>query len=377
MTIYLFDGTMDGLLTAVFDAFSLKEQPEELLTEGDALPLFCERTYQVTTDEEKARRVWTGLEKKLTREAMKLISVSWLSELKELNTPLFRYVCKVFRQGDISRNYADADVLAVTNIARKVLHEQLRMKQFIRFQKAKDGTYLAVVSPDHNVLPIITDHFSDRFNDQPWLIYDAKRHYGFYYDGKTVIHITFEDETAVPFSLENGKLDEAVLSNDDQLLQNLWRTYFKAICIKERMNPRKQLKDMPRRYWKFFQTPQKTVIATDIDHTLSEQEIKELSWLYGEAQLLDAEQLEGYFVGPRREMVTPWSTNAVEITQNMGLQGISRIEEYFPASSKDAEHDEMLQRMYDGLNQDIFTINIKPEPIKYVDKRAGRSRPQS
>ena len=89
---------------------------------------------------------------------------------------------------------------------------------------------------------------------------------------------------------------------------------------------------------RFFQTPQKTVIATDIDHTLSEQEIKELSWLYGEAELLDAEQLEGYFVGPRREMVTPWSTNAVEITQNMGLQGISRIEEYFPASNKDAEH---------------------------------------
>ena len=252
MTIYLFDGTMDGLLTAVFDAFSLKEQPEELLTEGDALPLFCERTYQVTTDEEKARRVWTGLEKKLSREAMKLISVSWLSELKELNTPLFRYVCKVFRQGDIFRNFADPDVLAVTNIARKVLHEQLRMKQFIRFQKAKDGTYLAVVSPDHNVLPIIIDHFQDRFNDQPWLIYDAKRHYGFNYDGKTVIRITFEDESAVPFSLENGKLNEEVLSNDDQLLQSLWRTYFKAICIKERMNPRKQLNDMPRRYWKYM-----------------------------------------------------------------------------------------------------------------------------
>ena len=252
MTIYLFDGTMDGLLTAVFDAFSLKEQPEELLTEGDALPLFCERTYQVTTDEEKARRVWAGLERKLPREAMKLISVSWLSELKELNTPLFRYVCKVFRQGDVSRNFADTDVLTVTNIARRVLHEQLRMKQFIRFQKAKDGTYLAVVSPDHDVLPLITDHFSDRFNDQPWLIYDAKRHYGFYYDGKTVVRVTFEDEAAVPFDLRNGKLDEEALSSDDQLLQNLWRTYFKAICIKERMNPRKQLNDMPRRYWKYM-----------------------------------------------------------------------------------------------------------------------------
>ena len=243
---------MDGLLTAVFDAFSLKEQPEQLLAKGDALPLFCDHTYSVTTDDEKARRVWTGLEKQLSHEAVRLISVSWLSELSELSTPLFQYVCKVFRQGDISKNFADSDVLTVTNIARRVLHEQLRMKQFIRFQKAKDGTYLAVVSPDHNVLPIIIDHFLDRFNDQPWLIYDAKRHYGFYYDGQTAIRITFEDEASVPFNLSDGKLNEDVLSSDDQLLQNLWRTYFKAICIKERMNPRKQLQDMPRRYWKYM-----------------------------------------------------------------------------------------------------------------------------
>ena len=66
-------------------------------------------------------------------------------------------------------------------------------------------------------------------------------------------------------------------------------------------------------------------------------------------------------------MITPWSTNAVEITQNMGLKGIQRIEEYFPVGSKDAEHDEMLQRMYDGLNQDIFTVNIQPEPIKHIE----------
>ena len=71
-------------------------------------------------------------------------------------------------------------------------------------------------------------------------------------DGKTVIRITFEDEAAVPFNLANGKLDESVMSSDDQLLQDLWRTYFKAICIRERMNPRKQLNDMPRRYWKYM-----------------------------------------------------------------------------------------------------------------------------
>ena len=67
-----------------------------------------------------------------------------------------------------------------------------------------------------------------------------------------VIRITFEDESTVPFNLENGKLNEEVISSDDRLLQDLWRTYFKAICIKERMNPKKQLSDMPRRYWKYM-----------------------------------------------------------------------------------------------------------------------------
>ncbi len=117
----------------------------------------------------------------------------------------------------------------------------------------------------------------------------------------------------------------------------------------------------------FFRTSQKSIIATQVDHQLNQDEINELCWLYGNAAVEQAEKLEGFFVGPRREMITPWSTNAVEITQNMGLKGIQRIEEYFPVGSKDAEHDEMLQRMYDGLNQDIFTVNIQPEPIKHIE----------
>ena len=117
----------------------------------------------------------------------------------------------------------------------------------------------------------------------------------------------------------------------------------------------------------FFRTPQQSVIATAVDHQLNQDEINELCWLYGEAQLVEGESIDGFFVGPRREMITPWSTNAVEITQNMSLHGISRIQEYFPVSSKDADHDPMLQRMYDGLNQDVFTVNHEPEPIKHVE----------
>ena len=117
----------------------------------------------------------------------------------------------------------------------------------------------------------------------------------------------------------------------------------------------------------FFSTPQQSLIASAVDHQLNQDEINELCWLYGEAQLVEGESIDGFFVGPRREMITPWSTNAVEITQNMSLHGISRIEEYFPVTSKDADHDPMLQRMYDGLNQDVFTVNHEPEPIKHVE----------
>ena len=113
----------------------------------------------------------------------------------------------------------------------------------------------------------------------------------------------------------------------------------------------------------FFKTPQQSVIATEADHQLTPDEVNKLCWLYGGATLLEGDTVAGHFIGPRREMVTPWSTNAVEITQNMGLTGLRRIEEYFPTE----DFDPMLQREYDGLDQTIFTINIKPEPIKYVE----------
>ena len=117
----------------------------------------------------------------------------------------------------------------------------------------------------------------------------------------------------------------------------------------------------------FFRTPSNSVIATSIDHQVSEEEISKLCWLYGEATLEKSDTLNGFYVGPRREMITPWSTNAVEITQNMAIKGVARIEEYFPVESEEAEYDPMLQRMYKGLDQQIFTVKIQPAPIIHID----------
>ena len=117
----------------------------------------------------------------------------------------------------------------------------------------------------------------------------------------------------------------------------------------------------------FFRTPTQSVIATEANRELTSEDIQKLCWLYGEASVENEENLQGCFIGPRREMITPWSTNAVEITQNMGLKGITRIEEYFPVKDENADYDPMLQRMYKGLNQIIFNVDIKPQPILYID----------
>lgn len=117
----------------------------------------------------------------------------------------------------------------------------------------------------------------------------------------------------------------------------------------------------------FFKNQSGVIVATESKNQLSAEDVKKLEWLYGDAVLLEESALEGFFVGPRREMITPWSTNAVEITQNMGLEGILRIEEYFQVASKTAEYDPMLQRMYNGIDQTIFTVDIKPQPILFIE----------
>lgn len=116
----------------------------------------------------------------------------------------------------------------------------------------------------------------------------------------------------------------------------------------------------------FFQTPQ-SVIATACSRELTTADIEKLEWLYNGKRCPDEAVSTSTYVGPRREMVTPWSTNAVEITVNMGIEGITRIEEYFPVSTEQPEHDPMLQRIYQGLNQSIFDVEISPAPILFID----------
>lgn len=179
MNIFLYDKTFEGLLTSVFEAYSRRIFPDTLLLEGEPLPLFYDEIFTVITDEEKSGRVWRGLQKKLSSAALACLAQCWLAEEPETPMLLFRYIRKAIdAPRSIETNFADPDVLEFSRMWKRVDWERIRLLQFVRFQKAADGTFFAAIEPEKNALPLVTGHFKDRFADQRWLIYDIRRAYG-------------------------------------------------------------------------------------------------------------------------------------------------------------------------------------------------------
>ncbi len=121
----------------------------------------------------------------------------------------------------------------------------------------------------------------------------------------------------------------------------------------------------------FFGNQTNTVFAVQSQNTLSAEDISKLNWLFGNAHKIEKSALTDFFVGPRATMITPWSTNAVEITQNMGVSGIIRIEEFVTSTENATDFDPMLSQKYNGLDQEIYTINIQPEPILEISDIAA------
>nr|WP_320037595.1 TIGR03915 family putative DNA repair protein [uncultured Bacteroides sp.] len=255
MITFIYDKTFEGLLTAVFDAYYRKTFPEALVAEGEPLPLFCDETYTVISDNEKSERVWKGLQKKLSRTALSALTACWLSELPEIDMLLFRYIRKnIDSPKSVEMNFGDPDVLEIAKIYKKVDCERERVLQFLRFQKTVDGTYFAAIEPMYNVLSLVVGHFQDRFADQKWLIYDLKREYGYYYDLSTVTEVRFEEKES---HLLTGMLGEDLMMHDEKLFQQMWKEYFKSIAIKERINPRLHRQHLPVRFWKYLTEKQK------------------------------------------------------------------------------------------------------------------------
>lgn len=246
--IYVFDGTLEGLLTAVFEWFERKTPAPKLVSEKNYQPDVFTPSLLVATQREKADRVWKGLTKKLDRQEMRRIYCAYLSELEETYQDIFLFAIYIFTQAKgAAKNYGNTQVLNIAQTARKVEREKHRMEAFIRFQKTADGIFYCGIDPDFNVIPLIINHFKNRYADQEWIIYDLKRHFGILYNLQTVEEIYLEGNLNL-LKKENNHL----LDDQEVLYADLWKNYFKSTNIVARKNTKLHIQHVPKRYWKYL-----------------------------------------------------------------------------------------------------------------------------
>ncbi|MFD1770059.1 TIGR03915 family putative DNA repair protein [Sphingobacterium suaedae] len=245
-TIFYFDGTWDGVLTAVFDAFEYKRSPLDLRDMPEKQVDIFADMHMVITEKSKADRVEAGLQKKVGKRASIELWHVYLSEQAGSALLVLRMAIRYFSDfGMCNRNYSDHDVLQVKRIVKSVSRERHRMMAFVRFCLLQDDLYFAHVAPDFNVLPLITRHFVERYADQRWLIYDQKRGYGIYYDLKVVNEVRLND-------LDAGTLKQKIADKKQEVeivYAKLWKRYFSAVNITERKNLTLHVQHVPKRYW--------------------------------------------------------------------------------------------------------------------------------
>lgn len=251
MTTYIFDGSMEGLLTAIFEFYERKPGKIQLVSAINFQPMLLEEPFQVVSDEAKAKRVWTGLRKKISQDWQTRFYKTFLSELAESFQHLFDFACYVFdNPAGVEHNYGHESVMAISKMDKSVNREKHRMKAFIRFQETSDGIFYAPIEPDYNVLPLISSFFKNRYADQKWIIYDLKRQYGLYYDLSKVEEIKLDYQPIVKSSPMN--LPGEVLHEKQELYSLLWNDYFKSTNIPARKNMKLHIQHVPKRYWKYL-----------------------------------------------------------------------------------------------------------------------------
>jgi probable DNA metabolism protein len=251
MEIYIFDGSFNGILTAIFESYERKHREVKLVTRQYYIPDVFNEALLISSDSEKAKRVWAGLQTKASKSAIVDFYQAFLSEDAFTFQQLFDYALYLFNnpKGHFT-NYGNDYVLGITQMSQKVHREKHRMEAFVRFQKSSSSLYYATINPDFNVLPLIVPHFTNRYADQTWVIYDERRKYGVFRDLDGSIHeVTFELKP--PTSPEQS-LTTVTIDEKEELYATLWKDYFHSTNIVERRNMKLHIQHVPKRYWRYL-----------------------------------------------------------------------------------------------------------------------------
>ena len=251
MVNYIFDGSLEGLLTAIFEFYDQKPKQVCLVWNKLYQPMMLEESLEIISDEVKTKRVWEGLSKKLSPEWLFRFYRAYLGEDPSIFQHLFEFARYIFdNPKGAENNFGNPHVMAIAQMDRKVGREKHRMTAFIRFQKTADGIYYAPCEPDFNVLPLISSFFKNRFADQRWIIYDTRRKYGLYYDLNSVEEVSYEFVNNV----DTAKivLPKEMTDEKEELASLLWKDYFNSTNIPARKNMKLHIQHVPKRYWKYL-----------------------------------------------------------------------------------------------------------------------------
>lgn len=239
---YLYDGTFEGLLTAVYEAYYTKQFPEKILSSENCQQDLFSEYITIQTDLEKFQKVYESIRSKISPEALMRAYYVYLSELKEAGTMVFNYLRFGWRVGSrVDLYLSDDRVLQVENLSRKVSGERHRMLGLLRFHRLQSGIFYAPIQPDYNITALLAPHFAERLSDQNWVIHDVKRKLAAFYDC-----------TEGDWYISDFDTNQYALMKEDTLYQELWKQFFNAIAIKTRINPRLQKQHMPVRYWSYL-----------------------------------------------------------------------------------------------------------------------------
>ena len=247
MICYIFDGSFEGFLTAIYDAYYNNHKPEEIIPEWQFQPTLLTEPIYIQTDNEKNLKVYNAIKNKISKDALKKVYYAYLSELEGSCTLAYNYIKLGFKLGNkIDLHLHNDVVLNMQNITNKVSFECHRMLGFVRFKCIND-LYYASIEPDHNILGLIASHFSSRLPNENWIIHDLKRNLAVFYNKNEWVVTEFD----------NNRAQEFFINEDVELYESLWKEFFKTIAIADRTNPKLQKRFMPVRYWKHL---------TEIDH---------------------------------------------------------------------------------------------------------------
>lgn len=249
MTRLIYDGSFEGFLTAIFTAYEQRITEISIRKTGSDEALLFTQIVHVTTDENKAARVWTKLLALFGKNGVRTLWKAWLSERETIDDAIFgtiRYALGT--RGNVLDDYGDPDVLALQQAVKSVGREKHRMEAFVRFQLTKDDLYYAVIDPDFNVLPLIAEHFENRYADQRWLIFDVRRKFGAYYDLTATEFVDFLPNELV----HDGQPLPDALHEAETAYSTLWNDYFRSTNIASRKNMKLHVQHVPKRYWKYL-----------------------------------------------------------------------------------------------------------------------------